>query len=231
MRRAAALAPVSRHLTQQIRDVLPDLAESRFTPVPVPFDARVFFPGPSIKPTGAASIVCVAGLSRAKGTDVLLQALADRRDGWTLSLVGGGDPESYRSLAADLGIADRVRFHGAMPRPAVARIVRAADFVVLPSLGETFGCVLVEALASGKPVVATRCGGPEEIVTADSGLLAEPGDVTDLARCLDEMLACYRDYEPSALAESARARFGDDVVADRLERLYEVISRESVTIG
>jgi glycosyltransferase involved in cell wall biosynthesis len=90
----------------------------------------------------------------------------------------------------------------------------------LPSRSETFGVVYVEAIACGKPVLATRCGGPESIVTAENGLLVDTGDVDALAGAMRTMTATARSYDAHAIRRQFLERFSRAAVVDRLEDVY-----------
>lgn len=163
-------------------------------------------------------------LTARKGMDVLIAAFAAAfhgRDDVTLA-IGGDGPERDRleRLARASGLGTRIRFLGSLSREQVAHAMREADCFVLASHAETFGVVLVEALASGIPVIATRCGGPEEFVTPDTGLLVEPGARDQLAHALRTMTDRARTYDPHALRSSVTSRFGPDAVGELLLDLY-----------
>jgi glycosyltransferase involved in cell wall biosynthesis len=97
--------------------------------------------------------------------------------------------------------------------------MRRCGLLVVPSRRETFSLVTAEALASGLPVVATRCGGPEEIVTPDTGELANVDDAASLAIAIEKGLA--RKFDAQALRRYAVSRFGVDAAAERIRKLYE----------
>ena len=99
-----------------------------------------------------------------------------------------------------------MRFHGELPKEEVARLMRDADLFVLPSLHETFGCVLIEAMASGLPSVATRVGGVPEVLPGEAGELVAPQDPQALAAAIERGLERPRD--PAALARTAAERYG-----------------------
>lgn len=105
-----------------------------------------------------------------------------------------GGTALLKAMAERLGITDRVVFVGKLERGALIREYARADFLVLPSLFEPFGIVLLEAMAAGLPVIASNVGGiPEVVADADSGLLVEPGNPGALAGailqfCQDENL-------------------------------------------
>jgi glycosyltransferase involved in cell wall biosynthesis len=99
------------------------------------------------------------------------------------------------------------------------------DMVVLSSDAETFGCVLVEALASGKPVVATRCGGPEDIVNRpELGEMCPPGDAQALAHAMSKVALNLGEYDPNAIHADAVSRFSYGVIAEKLEHVYRGVT-------
>ena len=92
--------------------------------------------------------------------------------------------------------------------------------VVLPSRAESFGAVLVEALACGTPVVATRCGGPEDIVRDGVGELVPVEDPVALAEALGRVLAEPARYDREHLRRYAVERFGWDVIVEQVHDVY-----------
>ncbi|SDF31138.1 glycosyltransferase [Limimaricola pyoseonensis] len=134
-------------------------------------------------------LLFVGRLAAVKGVPVLLQALAAaRRDrpGLRLDLVGDG-PEraAIERLAAALGLGEAVRFHGYLGQAEVARMLAETGTLVLPSFAEGVPVVLMEAMAAGRPVIATRVGGVAELVRHDeTGLLVAPGDPAALAEAI-----------------------------------------------
>src|SRR4051812_25066441 len=195
----------------------------------VPQDRVTVLPNPAPRPDEAAAVelgdrpaVVFAGrLTAAKDLGVLLRALAEVPEA-TLTVVGdGAERSSLQALAAELRLGQRVRFLGPRPRPEVLGLMAAADAVVLSSAWENFPHGLVEALAMGTPVVATRVGGVPEIVEEGAnGLLVGAGDphafAAALSRLLDdsELRARLR-----AAAAGSVARFEQDAVYGRLEQI------------
>lgn len=133
--------------------------------------------------SGPIQFLCVGRLTRQKGMDILIRALA-RTPGCTLSIVGEGEDErELRSLAESVGVSERVSFLGV--RSDIPERMRAADCFVLASRWEGLGIVLIEALASGLPVITTTVGGiPEIIRDGIHGILIPPEDEESLSRAL-----------------------------------------------
>lgn len=156
-------------------------------------DAYAFEPKPPAEP-GSVRALCVATLQEKKGHAVLLDAMARDPELGSLrvDLAGGGELEdALRTQADALGIAERVEFLGPKEQAEVRELLRRCDLFVLPSViaadGQMEGIpvALMEAMAVGRPVVASRMSGIPELVGDERiGLLAEPGDVDGLGRAI-----------------------------------------------
>ena len=147
-----------------------------------------------------------------------------------LLLAGRGELEGeLKSLTESLGIGERVHFLGF--RTDVAEILRALDVFLLPSLREGFGLSILEAMASGLPVIAARVGGiPEIFCEKPMGNLIDPTDVDALAATMRE-LAALPVSERRTLGENARRRALDNFSADRMVRHYEQLYLEAWRAG
>jgi glycosyltransferase involved in cell wall biosynthesis len=138
-------------------------------------------------------LLCVAALAPHKGQDVLVAALAEVADlAWRCRLVGPLDRDpafvaQLRAATAAAGLADRVEFVGPLTRADLDRAYAVTDLVVLPSLGETYGMVVAEALAHAVPVLVSDVGGVREAL-GDAGLLVPAGDPRALAAALRRWL-------------------------------------------
>ena len=137
-------------------------------------------------------------------------------------LIGGDGPElnALRQLAVSLGIADQVELPGRLSRNQVLIQMNQADAFVLSSNYETFGVVLIEALALGLPVIATRCGGPESIIREEDGLLVPVDDVESLGAAMEAVFENQDRYDPSEIRQACRDRFSEEIIARRLINLY-----------
>jgi glycosyltransferase involved in cell wall biosynthesis len=146
-----------------------------------------------------------------KNHALLLEAFAHCARGTAATLRIAGDGPRRNTLAAQaraLGVESQVSFLGWVGKAGMLRELSEADCFVLSSRYETFGVVLIEALASGVPVVATRCGGPEDVVTAECGLIVEPENVAALAAAMQRIRDSHEAYNPESLKRNAARRFG-----------------------
>jgi glycosyltransferase involved in cell wall biosynthesis len=166
----------------------------------------------------------VAGLTVRKGHATLLRAVRQSIDsGCDVELrVAGSGPErrAIESQIRALELDDRVTLLGRIGREAVLSEMHACDALVVSSYCETFGVVLIEAMACGKPVVATACGGPECVVDQSNGLLVQPGDESALATAFLELQRNNQRFDPDAIRRNCLNRFGEQALTDRLSRIY-----------
>lgn len=226
-------------VSQALRDGMERIGvRGRYVIVPNTVDVHLFEPsgngadGVTVS-FGKKRLVTVALLTPQKDIPVLLHALQillGRRSDFVLDIVGDGPQRpDYEELAAKLGLSEVVQFHGLQPKRDVVRFLHNAAIFVLPTLCETFGVVLIEALAAGKPVVASAVGAVSEIITPEVGRVVPPGDSQALAVALDEMLDSYHQYDARALAQYARERYSYEVVGRQLYEIYvKVHSDEKV---
>src|SRR4051794_16532130 len=219
--RARVVCPVSDELAGHVRAVAP---EATLETVPNVVDTDVFAPPPSPRVSSAPRLVTVGSLIERKGHRHLIAALAQLRERdcpVTLDLIGDGPLRAeLEGLAARSGMADAIRFLGASPKDAVADAMRNADAFVLASQWENLPCVLLEAMSTGLPVVATRVGGVPEIVGPDEGILVEPDSPQALADGIQELLRNLAHYDRNRLRDRAVSEYGYDAIARRWAGLY-----------
>lgn len=168
--------------------------------------ARLRLDGPTLALAGR--------LTAAKAVPVALEALS-RVPGVSLVIAGDGpDRDALERAGAALGLGDRVRFVGGLPRDDVLRLFHAADAALLSSAWENFPHTVVEALAAGAPVIATAVGGvPEVVRDGVNGLLVPAGDAVALAAAIE------RYFADDALRERLRAAAAPSVADYAPERL------------
>jgi glycosyltransferase involved in cell wall biosynthesis len=220
LRHADVVLPVSEDLRRSLERFEP---RTRFEVVPNVVDETVFHPAASAANGSPPRLLTVSRLDDGhKGVDVLLKALARTEGPAQLDVVGHGRRrEEYEALARQLGIAERVSFHGSESQREIAARMRSADLFVLASRYENNPVAVLEAIASGLPVVATRVGGVPEIVDESNGLLAEPEDPEGLAACIDEALARRDRFDSDEIVRRARERYGQAAVGAQLVEVYE----------
>ena len=141
--------------------------------------------------------------------------------------IGGDGPEraALESQVRALGVADQVIFHGRLSRDQVRDLIRRSHVMVSSSYVETFGLTLAEAMACGKPVIATRSGGPESFVDERNGLLVPTGDVVALADALRQMAVTLDRYDSDAIRAAIVARFSPEVIVTRLNAIYRELTQ------
>jgi glycosyltransferase involved in cell wall biosynthesis len=191
-------------------------------------------PRPAPRPYrgGRPRLLCVGRLIPIKGHIVLLRAFADARRAvpeLALDIAGRGPLEpALKALARDLGIADAVRFLGYVA-PIQDAIERSA-IVVVPSLGEGFGMVALEAMERARPVIAAAIGGLGELVVhGETGLLVPPGEAAPLARAIAELGG---DLPRAArMGEAGRRRALADFLETRCVERTEILYRASLDSG
>jgi glycosyltransferase involved in cell wall biosynthesis len=175
-------------------------------------------------------ILFVGVVRRVKGLDVLVRAmdlLRRRRPRLRLRVLGAPFYRGYqrdeievRDLIHELRLERHIEFAGQATPAEVAAAMRRSAALVLPSRREAFPTVLLEALASGTPVVATRCGGPEEVVTDAVGRLVTPEDPDALAQAIDEIVAQRSSFSGIRLRNYVVSRFGKAATAERIAQIY-----------
>lgn len=210
---ADVVAPVSHELAGHLHAVAP---RANLVVVPNTVDTEAFEPPPSRE--GGMRLLNVAALAEKKGHRFLLEAMTEL-PGAHLDIAGDGELRAdLEARVGELGLSDRVTFLGEQPKDQVARLMRAADLFVLPSLAENLPVVLIEAMASGLPAVATRVGGVPELLDHESGELVQPGDAAALAGAI--RTATARDFDPQAMAARARERYSYAAVCGRWTEIY-----------
>lgn len=162
-----------------------------------------------------------------KRIDLLITAFSlyfKGRPDVTLRIGGDGkEREALEDLAKRLGVEDQVKFLGMLDREQVVGEMENMDAFVLSSQYETFGVVVTEALAKGKPVIATRCGGPEDIIREQDGILVSPADAEDLAKAMQKIYETIDNYDPNEIRMSCQERYGESAMAERLKSHYQAV--------
>ena len=172
-------------------------------------------------------VLYVSRMSYRKGPHVLLNAFSKIEDA-TLIMVGAGELLPFlKAQAKFLGIEDRVKFMGYVESATLPRIFGMADVFVLPSItAEAFEIVILEAMASGLPVVATNVGGiPEIIRESESGLLVPPGNELELRNAIEKLLLDddLREWLGNNGRKAVEEKYSWDKVVEQIEKTYEEV--------
>jgi glycosyltransferase involved in cell wall biosynthesis len=209
--RASTVIAVSEYLRHELEERLPQ-ARGKTEVVDSGVDLDRFAAVAPAAELESPAFVHVGSLTERKNVLRLADAF-ERLGRGSLTFVGDGP------LHGALEARDRVRVVGRVPHDDVPGWLSASDVVCGPALVEPFGQALLEALACGKPVVATRIGGPPEFVPAEAGVLVDPLDVGEIARALETAAAL------PAPNEAARAAAAEHDVRRQAERVEEILQR------
>lgn len=166
----------------------------------------------------------VSFLSENKAIDNLIKAfsfVSNEVPNAILYIGGDGEQRSkLEQLVKDLNLEDKVIFLGKLSRERVKLEMARSSVFVLPSRYETFGVVLVEALALGKPVIATKCGGPESIVNNKVGTLVEVDNIEELSKAMLNAYTDYNKYKSEDIRQYCIDNFSEEAVTAKLTEIY-----------
>jgi glycosyltransferase involved in cell wall biosynthesis len=206
VRRASTVVCVSDYLRRELETKIP-AARGKTEVVSSGVDLERFAVAPA--PAGPPRFLCVGALEERKNVLRLADAFARLGEG-TLTFVGDG------ALRAQLAGRDGVTLTGRVPHDAVPRLLAESHVLCQPSLIEPLGQALLEGMAAGRSVVATRIGGPPEFVPPAAGVLVDPLDVEALAGALRQAAALPC---PNAAAHAAAAKHDVRLQAERIEAI------------
>jgi glycosyltransferase involved in cell wall biosynthesis len=158
-----------------------------------------------------------------KGLDILLTAVSFLKSTNLLIHIGGDGIllDKFKKMSEDLGVAEKCKFYGEIAPADIISFYSGLDIFVLASRDETFGVVVVEAMSCGIPVIATKCGGPEEIITKETGVLIEKENPEELAQAIKFMSANLGSYNRDSIRSYAQEKYGQKSFVESITRLYE----------
>lgn len=202
-----------------LRNTLHQFGLHRVNVVNNPVDTDFF----KLERKKAAYFLLVGRMEEQKGVDLLLRAFASIESDLKLRLAGDGSLcREYKDLARHLDIEQKVQWLGELSREEVRIQMQGCDFYVLSSRHETFGNVLLEAMSCGKPVLATKCGGPSDIVDARTGILCERS-VEGLTKGIELMLENLDQFKPNEIRSYVESNFSPMIWAQKLESVFKSI--------
>lgn len=224
-RHAGKIVAVSSALEMQLLRIFPE-AQGKTTTIHNPVAMQMAAAKSVDRGKDTDFTFITVSLFRAeKRIDVLLNAFAGLvglGKSVKLKLVGDGPLRRVmKRRALRLGLEDRIEFSGYLTREKVAGELGRSDCLVLSSEVETFGMALVEALAAGLPVISTRSGGPEDIVTEETGVLVPVNNEAALGRAMQTMMEDHSKYAPEEIRRYALDKFGAKVYVDAFQSVFE----------
>jgi glycosyltransferase involved in cell wall biosynthesis len=222
LRKADALVAVGRRLASELEALL----NRNVAVIPNVVEVEKFQGLAPVKESGI-QIGFLGGMNTpVKGFDILLKALAGIREDFVLHIGGAGTLENeYKKLAEDLGIATRCKFYGFIPYENIPAFMERLHFYVCSSRYETFCVSLVEAMAAGRPVISTRCGGPEDFVNELNGLLVANENTDALREGIQQMMHTCHDYNAEAIAKYAVDNFSKRSFLQKINSLYKSVMK------
>ncbi|MBD79666.1 MAG: hypothetical protein CL840_12175 [Crocinitomicaceae bacterium] len=135
----------------------------------------------------------------------------------------GHDTDSLLKLSAELGIGNQFNWIGRLKNEDVLKEIDKCDFGIINSNVETFSVVAFEFLAAGKPIIITRCGGPEGYLPDNFGLLIDSGNDNQLAEAILNMAENYPSYADKTVSEQVRNEFSEKQFLERINRVYHEV--------
>jgi L-malate glycosyltransferase len=165
-----------------------------------------------------------------KGLDILIKSVSLLKDMDLMVHIGGDGIllEKFKKLAKESGVFEKCKFYGEILTEDIPGFYSRLDVFVLASRDETFGVVVVEAMASGLPVIATDCGGPKEIITRDTGLLVEKENPAELARAIKYISENLHLYNRDSIRKYTEEKFGQMSFVESVTHFYQDVLREGI---
>lgn len=167
--------------------------------------------------------VSVGRLVPIKNFDKLIPAFAkaDLGEKAKLNIIGDGpERNNLEKMVVATGLKDKVLFHGAATRDKIAEKFHDSDAFILLSERETFGVAMVEAMYTGLPVISSRCGGPEDFITPDNGILLPDREIETAAKAMREMFLGERRFNPAKIAAGSKESFSARTVSGQITEAY-----------
>jgi len=218
---ADRLCPVSDHLKNSMASLG---LEGPTTVIPNVVDVSLF--SPSADSTKKMTFVHISTLDDDhKNISGMLRATASllkKRNDFVFKIVGDGETKPYQQYAEELEIPkENIFFDGAQSITSIAQLMKNSDAFVLFSNKENLPCVIIEALASGLPIISTDVGGVAEHIDENLGVVLAIGDEQALAETMNKMIDNHTAYSQKILVDYATDHFSYDVIGKQFSDLYE----------
>lgn len=200
-----------------------------FRYVPNIVDVSAFKRDESVPKKEAFTFVHVAGLNANKNQEMLIRAFhacSAKHPEVELTIVGDGPLRNeLEELVNGLGLSGKIRFAGHQSRGELLQTYNESHAFVLSSFKETFGVVLIEAMSCGLPVIATKCGGPESIISESYvGELSEI-DAESLSLAMEKVYLNRANYDANEIRSFAISHFSGEFVVNQLIDIYQQVTQ------
>jgi len=197
-------------------EIIPNIVEPVFLNSPMNKDKTEIF-----------TFISIGGLNKNKNHFLLIKAFCEEFNNIEpVQLMIGGYGKEYdnlQSLISDFESAERVKLIGALDRQSVVDELRKSDCLVSSSNYETFSIIIIEAMAMGLPIIATKCGGPEDIVTDETGILVDIDNVMQLRQALRRMYEEGCQFNRNKIREYARIKYSEEAVIGNYIDRYKAL--------
>lgn len=153
----------------------------------------------------------------------ILKAFADVKEPADLHLIGDGqDAELIREKVKELNLEQQVNFEGLLPHPTTIEKLAFADCLILNSRIETFSVIAAEAVSMGIPVISTRCGGPEEFLSNETGFLVPIDDHDALVNAMKDMLKADHGLPRVTAIDEVKKKFSLEQLKQAFKEVYSL---------
>lgn len=176
------------------------------------------------------TFISVGLLNRNKGFDILVKAFyqAAFDINVQLKIIGKGPEfENLQCQIESLGLNKQIKLLGFLNRNQISKVMQKSNVFVLASRSETFGVAYIEAMLSGLPVIATSCGGPEDFVTTENGLIVPVDHVDALKDAMIRIRDEINNYNGKIISENCKLHFSPISIATQLTKIYESVLNDN----
>ena len=215
------IIPTSRALKKSIIKRF-KVDENKISLVPNPVDEGLFMLRPPTNNNKTISITTVALLRKEKNIDLIIKAFHEILKlgiNANLNIVGDGPLKSrIINQINQLNNSHKIKLWGYLQPDQIVKVLHQTDIFIMGSSIETFGVSLIEAQACGIPAVATKCGGPNDIILKDSGILVKPNSEFELSKGLQAIIKNINFYNSKNIRRKTIERFGKNVYCQQIKK-------------
>ena len=198
-------------------------SQNIFTIIPNMVNPLFLDPKP-LPPRDVFKFINIAYLKDKKNHKLLIDSFAIVEKDYpqiSLDIIGNGELRSdLELLVKSYGLEDKITFLGLLNREEVKESLDHSHASILTSKIETFGVCVIESLAAGRPTIATKCGGPEEIIKETDGLIVENHTVPEVVEAMNRLIENYDQYNTQKISDNCRDRYTPVGIARKLIHLY-----------